>query len=113
MATADLETVSWLDPPRVTFPITGDVIVVLRWIWPYAPFVTVGARLVLIVAAVITTMTLAACGGNADRQMRATLTDDGCAYKGDKEAAAGRFTIDVENQTKHPASFAFLRLANG
>lgn len=63
------------------------------------------------VAVVITTMPLAAYGGDA--RMRVTLTDDGCTYQGDTKAAAGRFTIVVKNQTQHGAHFAFLRLAKG
>ncbi len=44
------------------------------------------------------------------------LTDDGCTYAGDKTVPAGpagRFTIDVENQTGHGGNFAPLRLAKG
>jgi len=48
-----------------------------------------------------------------DRRMRATLTDDGCSYRGATTAEEGRFTIEVENETEHVASFALLRLAEG
>lgn len=64
------------------------------------------------VAAVIT-VPLAACGGSDDSQMRATLTDDGCTFRGDTTAAAGRFTIEVENQTGHGGHFVLKELANG
>ena len=73
----------------------------------------IGTRVAAIAAAVITTMALAACGGNGDHRMRATLTDDGCTYQGDTKPAAGKFTIDVKNQTRHGANFAFIRLAKG
>lgn len=79
----------------------------------YAPFVAIGTRVAATVAAVITTMPLAACGGNGDTRMRATLTDDGCTYQGDTKPAAGRFTIEVKNQTQRGANFAFIRLAKG
>ena len=55
----------------------------------------------------------AACGGSDDARMRATLTHDGCTYEGDTKVEAGRFQIDVKNQTQHDASFLFGRLANG
>jgi hypothetical protein len=64
------------------------------------------------VAAVIT-VPLAACGGSDDSHMRATLTDDGCTYRGGKTAAAGRFTIEVEDQTGHGGHFVLKELANG
>jgi hypothetical protein len=78
----------------------------------YPHFVAFGTRLAVIVAAVIT-VPLAPCGGRDDSQMRATLTDDGCTYQGDKTAAAGRFTIEVENQTGHGGHFVLKELANG
>jgi hypothetical protein len=56
--------------------------------------------------------TNAASNGD-DSRMQATLTDDGCSYRGDTTAEAGRFTIEVENKTDNVASFAFLRLAEG
>lgn len=74
---------------------------------------TIGTRVALTLAALIATVLLAACGGVDDSRMRATLTDDGCTYRGDNTAEAGRFTIEVENQTEHDANFAFLRLAEG
>ena len=48
-----------------------------------------------------------------DLRMHATLTDDGCGYQGDTTAEAGRFTIEVENETEHDVSFAFIPLAEG
>lgn len=70
-----------------------------------------GTRTAVALAALITSVPLAACGGGDDSQMRPTLTDDGCTYRGDETAAAGRFTIEVENQTGHGASFSLERLA--
>ena len=48
-----------------------------------------------------------------DSRMRATLTDDGCTYRGDTTAEAGRFTIELENETEHDADFALLGVAEG
>ena len=45
--------------------------------------------------------------------MRATLTDDGCAYEGDTTHAPGPFHVEVENKTSHFASFALKPLAAG
>jgi hypothetical protein len=70
-------------------------------------------RLPLILVVVVAVFCTAACGGSGDARMRATLTDDGCTYEGDTRVAAGRFQIDVKNQTQHGASFLFARLANG
>jgi len=79
----------------------------------YAPSVASGTRVAAIAAAVITTMVLAACGGNGDNRMRATLTDEGCTYQGATKPKTGKFTIEVKNETQRGASFAFLRLAKG
>jgi hypothetical protein len=65
------------------------------------------------VVAVVAIVMLAACAGDDGTPMKATLTNDGCTYKGDTEVAAGSFQIDVRNQTQHDASFLFARLANG
>jgi hypothetical protein len=80
---------------------------------PYAPFVAIGTRVAATAAAVITTMALAACGGNGHNRMRATLTDGGCTYQGDTKPATGKFTIEVKNQTRRGANFAFIRLTKG
>jgi len=45
--------------------------------------------------------------------MRATLTDDGCTYEGDVTSAAGRFTIEVENETFQFAAFLLAALNEG
>ena len=45
--------------------------------------------------------------------MRATLTDEGCTYRGDTTVAAGRFTIEVEDQTGHGGHFVLKELADG
>lgn len=77
---------------------------------------------VAVVAVVGVALVDAVLGGNDrtdaadsgdDLRMRATLTDDGCSYRGDTTAEAGRFTIEVENETERDASFAFVRLAEG
>ena len=65
------------------------------------------------VAAVVAIVSLTACTGDNGTPMQATLTNDGCTYEGDTEVAAGRFQIDVRNQTQHDASFLFAKLANG
>ena len=62
--------------------------------------------------AALITMPLAACGGTDNSRMRATLTDDGCTYRGEKTAAAGRFTIEVEDQTGQGGHFVLKELAN-
>ena len=45
--------------------------------------------------------------------MRATLTDDGCAYEGDTTHAPGPFHVEVENKTSHFASFDLKPLVAG
>ena len=65
------------------------------------------------VATVTAILSLTACTGDDDTPMQATLTNDGCTYRGDTKAAAGRFTIEVKNETPQGASFALLRLADG
>jgi hypothetical protein len=70
-------------------------------------------RLPLILVLAVAMFSTAACGGSDDARMRATLTDDGCTYEGDTKVAAGRFQIDVKNQTQHGASFVLARLVNG
>ena len=45
--------------------------------------------------------------------MRATLTDDGCAYEGDETPSAGMFTVEVENQTEYVGAFALAAIAEG
>jgi len=52
---------------------------------------------------------LAGCGGDDEGRMRATLTNEGCAYEGPTSAHAGRFTIEVAN---HSGSFAGFFLAS-
>jgi hypothetical protein len=65
------------------------------------------------VAAVIAIISLSACGDDDDTPMQATLTNDGCSYRGDTKAEAGRFTIEVKNETAQGANFALLKLADG
>ena len=65
------------------------------------------------VAAVAAMTSLTACGGDEETPMQATLTNDGCTYRGDTKAEAGRFTIEVKNETPQGANFALLRLADG
>jgi hypothetical protein len=48
---------------------------------------------------------VAACEGDGDGSMRATLTDGECAYEGPASAHAGRFTIDVANETRSFGAF--------
>ena len=48
---------------------------------------------------------LTGCGGSDDGRMRATLTDGECAYDGPASAHAGRFTIDVANDTRSFGAF--------
>lgn len=56
-------------------------------------------------------LALAACGGEDEKPMRATLTDEGCTYEGDTAPPAGMFTIEVENQTEYFGAFAIASLA--
>ena len=65
-----------------------------------------------VTVAALIMVSLAACSGTDDSQMRATLTDDGCTYRGEKTAAAGRFTIEVEDQTGQGGHFVLKELAN-
>ena len=53
-----------------------------------------------------------ACGAE-DGAPRATLTDDGCTFAGRTTAEAGRFAIEVENQTRRFASFGVISLEDG
>jgi hypothetical protein len=64
-------------------------------------------------AAVIAILSLTACTRDDDTPMQATLTNDGCTYRGNTKAAAGTFTIEVNNETPQGANFALLRLADG
>lgn len=73
-------------------------------------FVTQVTR-VTAVLAVIAVLVLASCGGS-DGSMRATLTDHDCTYRGDKTAAAGRFSIEVENRTLRFARFGLISLGD-
>ena len=66
-----------------------------------------------VTVAALITVPLGACGDTGDSRMRATLTDEGCTYRGEKTAAAGRFTIDVEDQTGQGGHFVLKELANG
>ena len=74
--------------------------------------VGVGAAVTLMI--VSAAVLLASCGGGGGSDsLRATLTDSGCTYEGDTTLTAGRFTIDVENQTDFYGAFALARLADG
>lgn len=56
---------------------------------------------------------LAGCGGgDADEGMRATLTDDRCTYEGPSSANAGRFTIEVANDSRSFGGFFLAAAAN-
>jgi hypothetical protein len=48
---------------------------------------------------------LAGCGGGGGEGMRATLTDDRCTYEGPSSATAGRFTIEVANDSRSFGGF--------
>jgi hypothetical protein len=41
-----------------------------------------------------------------------TLPDDDCTYRGDTAAAAGRFSIEIENRTLRFASFGLIALGD-
>jgi hypothetical protein len=43
--------------------------------------------------------------------MRATLTDDACAYEGPSSAHAGRFTIEVANESRSFGAFFLAAVA--
>jgi hypothetical protein len=75
--------------------------------------VTFGTRVAVTLAILITTLLLAACGGDADSEMRATLTDDDCTYEGDETPSARMFTVEVENQTPYFGAFALSAIAEG
>ncbi len=100
---------------------------------------TLSKRFAVTLAAFVTTLPLAACGGEEDGdesagtggvgpeaantlgastggaggEMRLTLTDDDCTYEGDETPAAGMFTIEVENQTEYFGAFAIAGIAEG
>jgi hypothetical protein len=48
---------------------------------------------------------IAGCGGGESETMRATLTDDACTYEGPASAPAGRFTIEVTNDSDSFGAF--------
>jgi hypothetical protein len=79
----------------------------------HSRFLTSITRAAVGLALLTTTLVLAACGGEGDGDMRATLTDDGCTYEGDVTSAAGRFTIEVENETFQFAAFLLAALNEG
>ena len=65
-------------------------------------------------AAFVTIVLLAACGGgDGSSGMRLTLTDDGCTYEGDATLDDGAFTAEVENQTSLYSAFALSAIAEG
>ena len=86
-------------------------------------------RVAVALAALVTTVPLAACGGDDDGAeatssqadttavpedtLRLTLTDDGCAYDGPDIVTDGAFAADLENQTEHFGTFAIGALAEG
>jgi hypothetical protein len=55
---------------------------------------------------------LAGCGGGGSETMRATLTDDGCTYDGPASAHAGRFTIEVSNDSDSFGAFFLSAVAD-
>jgi hypothetical protein len=59
--------------------------------------------------AVLAATTLASCGG-AGGSLRATLGDAACTLDGDTTAQAGRFSIEIENETLRFASFGLVEL---
>jgi hypothetical protein len=69
-------------------------------------------RLAATLAVVPLAVLPASCGGD-DGNMRATLTDDGCAYDGTTTPAGPMFTVTVENRTAHFGAFALAALAPG
>lgn len=55
---------------------------------------------------------LGGCGGDANGGMRATLTDERCTYEGPSSANAGRFTIEVANDSRSFGGFFLAAAAN-
>jgi len=74
--------------------------------------VKLGTRSLATLLATVPTSILASCGGD-DGALHATLTDSDCTFRGDTTPAAGRFSIELENQTLRFASFGLLALAEG
>jgi len=72
----------------------------------------VKAALLTTTGLLLSTAVLATGCGGSDT-MRVTLTDNGCAYKGDTTPAPGPFNIEVENTTSHFANFTLSALPAG
>lgn len=71
-------------------------------------------RAAVILAAFVTAVLLAACGGSdASSEMRLTLTDEDCTYEGDETLAAGAFTVEVENKSSKDGAFSLAGLTAG
>ncbi len=63
-------------------------------------------------ALVAVALVLGGCGGSGDEEgMRATLTDDGCAFEGSTGLRAGRFDIAVANETRLFSAFFLAAVA--
>ncbi len=71
-------------------------------------------RLLLVLAASVTPVLLAACGGEASSEPHVTLTDDGCMYEGDETPPATRvFSADVENKSSKPGYVVLVKIDEG
>ena len=87
---------------------------------------TFGRRAAVLLAAFVTAVPLAACGGGGDGdgatssvagdagdEMRLTLTEDGCTYEGPETQATGSFTAEVENESSTYGAFEVGEIADG
>lgn len=87
---------------------------------------TFGRRAAVLLAAFVTAVLLAACGGGGDGdgatssvagdagdEMRLTLTEDGCTYEGPEPQATGSFTAEVENESSTYGAFEIGEIAEG
>lgn len=71
-------------------------------------------RVAVTVAALVTSVLLAGCGGDAgSNDMLLTLTDLDCTYEGDETPQAGTFSVEIVNDSSTPGIFELYTIAAG
>ena len=76
--------------------------------------VTLGIRVAVTVLALVTSVLLVGCGGDAgSNDMLLTLTDLDCTYEGDETPQAGTFSVKLVNESSTPGIFELYAIAAG
>ena len=76
--------------------------------------VTFGMRVAVTFAALVTSLLLVGCGGDAEsNDMLLTLTDLDCTYEGDESPQAGTFSVELVNDSSTPGIFELYTIAAG